>query len=261
MVKSNLTALYANKENPNVLGREKEISMIILTLLRKEKCNVLLVGEAGVGKTALVHQLAYLIANNLVPSELDERKVVEINTNALISGDGYRGCTEKKFEEIIDEAKVQNQILFIDEFHTVEHLGEMSNGQTPGFGNMLKPHLTQNSFCVIGATTNDEYSKIKDKALLRRMFKINVSEPSKEVVMKIIQSVYLKYAGISISEEIRNKTYTLSSTLDGLNPDKSKDLIDFYVAYCKLNKLEVDSINNLDSFFSTVYNISAKSLY
>lgn len=243
-MKTNLTKLYANGNDPKIIGREKEIELLFLTLMRHEKPNALLHAEPGIGKTAIVHQLAYLIANGMCPEELKGFQILEINTNSLISGPGYRGVTELKFQELIDESLANGKtILFFDEFHTVERLGELSNGQTPGLGNTLKPYLTRPDFRVIGATTSRELQNITDKALLRRFFKIVLAEPNDEALRQIIISCIKTYGrGLTFTKDVVETILKLSKTLDGFNPDKAKDITDFICSYAKLQKItKVDS--------------------
>ena len=248
---SNLTKKYSNDQNPGIIGRDKEIELLLLTLLRHEKPNAIITGEPGVGKTSIVHQVAYLIANNLVPEALKGFQLIEINTNSLLAGPGYRGVTEQKFQEVIDSSLSNGRtILFIDEFHTVEHLGEMSNGQTPGFGNTLKPYLTRPDFRLIGATTNREYDTIDDKALLRRFYRINVPEPTDEVVQLIIASCMKHYgAGMVFKKGTIDKVLELSKSMDGYNPDKAKDLTDFICSYAKLKGIATIDSTIIAEFF------------
>lgn len=242
----NLTELYSSGNNPNILGRDKEVEALMITLLRREKPNALLIGEPGVGKTSVIHQLAYLIANDLVPKELKSFKVVELNTNELIAGPGYRGVTEQKFQDVIDTAlKQQNVILFFDEFHTVETLGQLSNGSTPGLGNTLKPYLTRPDFHVVGATTTDEFKEIKDKALLRRFALIKIEEPNEEAVKNIIKACLIEYGeGIKFEKAIIQTIFDLGKSLSGFNPDKSKDFVDFLCSYARFKDYTKITIND-----------------
>lgn len=244
-----------NGENPNIIGRDDETEMLFLTLLRHEKPNALLVGEPGVGKTSMIHHIAYLIANDMAPAQLRGFQVIEINTNALLSGPGYRGTTELKFEELINNALNKGKlILFFDEFHTVTHLGEMANGQTPGLGNTLKPYLTRPDFRVIGGTTNDELKKIDDKALLRRFFKINIGEPNDEAVMSIITSCIKKYgSGLKVAKEVLPEILTLSKSMDGYNPDKCKDICDYICSLARLKGEKTIDVKSLRTFFDKYY--------
>lgn len=252
---TNLTKLYANGNNPDIMGRDKELEILFLTMLRFEKPNAVLLGEPGVGKTALAHQMAYLIANDLCPAPLKGFQVIEVNTNSLIAGPGYRGTTEQKFDDMIKTSLSSGKtILFIDEFHTVEHLGEMANGQTPGLGNTLKPYLTRPDFRLIGATTNREYDQIVDKALLRRFFKILVSEPNEEAVKKIITSCVSKYGkGITFKKGIVDKIYELSIAMDGFNPDKAKDITDFTCSYCKMKSINTVTVSTVSDIFDSYF--------
>lgn len=254
-MKENLTQKYANGNNPRILGRDKEIELLFLTLMRHEKPNALLLGEPGVGKTSIIHQAAYLIANDLCPDQLKGFQIIEINTNSLLAGPGYRGVTEQKFEDIIQHSLSQGKtILFFDEFHTVETLGQMANGQTPGLGNTLKPYLTRPDFRVIGATTSTEGKQIHDKALLRRFFPITVAEPTDEAVLTIIESCIAHYGkGLKFKKDIIPQILELSKTMDGFNPDKAKDITDFVCSYAKLRGLTTVSTADVAQFFDEYF--------
>ena len=222
----NLTQLYIN-EPSGIIGRNIELQQMFLTLLRDEKPNILLLGDPGVGKTSLVHLLAECIATEVCPKWLKGYNVVEVNTNALLAGPGYRGVTEEKFQQLIDSAVGNRVILFFDEFHTVTHLGEMANGQTPGLGNTLKTYLTRQDFKVIGATTTEEMKKIDDKAFSRRFTKIVIGEPSDEALMKICESVFTKFSRGKLKNQVSwEELIPLSKSLDGVNPDKLKNILD-----------------------------------
>lgn len=251
---TNLSALY-HSNNPHVYGRDEEIFQMILTLSRSAKPNVLLTGEPGVGKTALVHQLAFLIGQGMVPDVLKGFQIIEVNANGMLAGPGYRGVTEEKFQQLIDTTLQKGKvILFFDEFHVVESLGQMANGQTPGLGNTLKPYLTRGDFRVIGATTNEEFKTIKDGALLRRFEKINVPEPNKEACEKIIGNLLVEYGGktVTYSKKILESTieaiYGLSISIDGCNPDKCKDITDVFTALCKMKGVKEPSVSFVNMF-------------
>lgn len=254
-MKTNLTKMYANGNNPGIIGRDKETELLFLTMLRHEKPNAILVGEPGVGKTSIIHNAAYLIANDLCPDALKGFQIIEINTNALLAGPGYRGVVEQKFQDIINESLSSGKtILFMDEFHTVEHLGEMANGQTPGLGNTLKPYLTRPDFRVVGATTTAEFSTINDKALLRRFFKINVTEPNDEAITAIIKACLGKYGhGVTFKKGVVPKVLELSKTMDGYNPDKAKDIVDFVCSFAKLRSLSEVNVDKLSEFFNEYF--------
>lgn len=178
--------------NP-AIGREKEIEQLILALLTPEK-SAMIVGEAGVGKTAIVEGLAYLIQNDQVPKLLKDTKIIKINTSTLLSGCMYVGSLEKRVEEIVKELiKQTNVILFIDEIHNIIGAGSSSK-QNMDLADMLKPYLERGQIKMVGATTADEYEKYiaKDPALKRRFVKIDVSEPKEIITKKILKGTIPK---------------------------------------------------------------------
>jgi ATP-dependent Clp protease ATP-binding subunit ClpA len=251
---TNLSSIY-HSNDPHIFGRDEELFQMILTLSRAAKPNILLTGAPGVGKTSLVHQLAYLIGQGLVPDTLKDYQIIEINSNGILAGPGYRGVTEDKFQNMIDGAIQKGKIiLFFDEFHTVEKLGQMANGQTPGLGNTLKPYLTRDDFRVIGATTDEEFKTITDGALLRRFDKINVPEPNKEACEKIISALLKTYAGDYIEykpkvfKHLVDAIYSLSISIDGSNPDKCKDITDVFSALCKMKGVSTPDVSFIDNF-------------
>lgn len=251
----NLTKLYKSSASPDIMGRDEELEQLMITLLRFEKPNAIITGPAGVGKTSLVHMLAYMIANELVPDGLLGFSVLEVNTNALLAGDGYRGVTEAKFQKLIDEAITNGKvILFMDEFHTVVDLGKMANGSTPGLSNTLKPYLTRADFRIIGATTTEEFATINDPAFLRRFFRLQMSEPSDEVVTRIITSCIKKYGrGTRIQQTIIGKILSYSKSLPGYNPDKAKDIVDFLFSYCIVKEIKTVTEDVLVTVFDRYF--------
>jgi ATP-dependent Clp protease ATP-binding subunit ClpA len=263
----NWTEKFASTQEKFVtIGRDEELAFIMLSLLRYEKPNLILHGEPGVGKTHLIQALAYAIAKEICPEKLQGYQVIEINTNDLLSGDGYRGVTEQKFSNLINGAIRKGKvILFMDEFHTVENLGKLSNNSTPGLGNTLKPYLTRPDFRLIGATTTRELGQIKDTALLRRFGLLHVAEPTKEAVLSIIDSCFLKYGqGLDITSGCVELVYKLSELRTGFNPDKSKDLVDIACSYAKLNNLDTvdeDLIHFISEINQPSEFVSTQSLY
>jgi len=251
-----LTARARGKDY-SFIGRDEETEQIIECLLRIKKPNVILVGEPGVGKTALVKRLAWLIANEVVHPALKNYRVIEISPNGLLAGDGYRGVFEKKVEDVINMVRGEKVILFIDELHTAVSLGCMANGQTPGFGNAFKPILTDGTVRVIGATTTDEAKTITDKAFLRRFTKIVVNEPEKRVVIEIIKTCFKNYNKTSIEISVPNiedQVYQLSLNLEGFNPDKADELVDSLIAAARVREVSID-----EAFLNKFTNRALKS--
>ena len=212
--------------------RDKEITNIMEVLLRKNKNNPLLIGHAGVGKTALVKELARRIKFGEVPIELKDKKIISVQVSSLISGTKYRGEFEARVNDLIKECiKNKNIILFIDEIHTIMKTGS-SEGAIDA-GNILKPYLCNGDIKIIGATTISEYNEYikKDQALLRRFTPIMVNEPSlkdMEFILNKVKKSYEEYYKLKINKNIVN--YIISNTdkyMPNLyNPDKSIEVLD-----------------------------------
>ena len=240
--------------------RDKEITNIMEILLRKNKNNPLLIGHAGVGKTALVKELARRIKVGDVPVELKNKKIISVQVSTLISGTKYRGEFEARVNDLIKECiKNKNIILFIDEIHTIMKTGS-SEGAIDA-GNILKPYLCSGNIKIIGATTISEYNEYikKDQALLRRFTPIMVNEPSlkdMEFILNKVKKSYEVYYKLKINKNIVN--YIISNTdkyMPNLyNPDKSievldtvcsKKILDNYVNKSKdinIKMIDVDSL-------------------
>lgn len=248
---TDLTVKFANAStDPKLIDRDHELELMTIALLRQEKPNLVLEGEPGVGKTALVHQLAYNIAQKKVPADLQQMRVLEINTSALLAGDGLRGQTEKAFTNVVEDAvKHKRTILFFDEFHTVQNLGRMNEGQTPGLSNMLKPYLTRREFRVIGATTTDEARSLSDLAFRRRFYFLKVEEPSERALLEIAKQAFEMFAnGLTANKACIQHAYEVSLRMStgACNPDKLKDLIDLTCARAKykgIKKITPEFIN------------------
>ncbi|WP_291949546.1 AAA family ATPase [Campylobacter sp.] len=216
-----------------VIGRKFELERIMQILSRCKKNNPILVGEPGVGKTAVVEGLALAIAQNKVPTHLQNSKIYSLDMASLLSGTKYRGDFEKRLKDIIKELEnIPNAILFIDEIHTIVGAGA-SNESRADMSNLLKPALSNGSIKCIGATTFIEYKNTFDKnrALGRRFAKIDIDEPSEEecfLILKGLKNKYENFHKIKLSDEILQNSIKLAKQFlhDKFLPDSAVDLID-----------------------------------
>ena len=238
-----LTKAAKNGEIDPVIGREKEIQRVIQILSRRTKNNPVLIGEPGVGKTAVAEGLALEIANGNVPEILRDKKVVSLDLTGMIAGAKYRGDFEERIKSAIDEVKKsKDTILFIDELHTI--VGAGSAEGSADAANILKPSLARGDFQVIGATTINEYRKYieKDAALERRFQPVKVGEPTKEQAVEILKGLrdsYEAHHKVRITNEAIEAAVNLSSRYiaDRYLPDKAIDLIDEGASKVKLKGL------------------------
>ena len=238
-----LTEAARKGEIDPVIGREEEIRRIIQILSRRTKNNPCLIGEPGVGKTAVAEGLALKIANGEVPEHLRDKRVVALDLTGMIAGTKYRGDFEDRIKNAIDEVKnSKNIILFIDELHTI--IGAGSAEGSADAANILKPSLARGDFQVIGATTLDEYRKYieKDAALERRFQPVTVGEPSEEDAKKILLGLRDRYEAhhkVKISDEAIDAAVRLSSRYiaDRYLPDKAIDLVDEAASKVRLSAL------------------------
>jgi ATP-dependent Clp protease ATP-binding subunit ClpC len=238
-----LTKSAKNGEIDPVIGREKEIERVIQILSRRTKNNPVLIGEPGVGKTAVAEGLALKIAEGQVPEILKDKRIVSLDLTGMIAGSKYRGDFEDRIKNAIDEVKKSKDvILFIDELHTIVGAGS-AEGSTDA-ANILKPSLARGDFQVIGATTISEYRKYieKDAALERRFQPVNVGEPSEEEAVQILKGLRDRYEAhhkVKISDEAIDAAVSLSSRYiaDRFLPDKAIDLIDESASKVRLSKL------------------------
>ena len=215
-----------------VIGREKEIERAITVLCRRTKSNPVLIGEAGVGKTAIVEGLAMRIAKNDVPGKLIGKRVFQVDLSSVVAGTKFRGEFEARIKGIIDEAVGDDSvILFIDELHLLSGAGSAEGSMDAA--NILKPALARNNLKLIGATTLDEYRKSieKDKALARRFQTVLVNEPSAAVTLRILKGIkkhYENHHQVVISDAILEEAINLSERYisDRYMPDKVIDVID-----------------------------------
>ncbi|WPQ29682.1 AAA family ATPase [Lacticaseibacillus paracasei] len=226
-----LTEQARNGQIDPVIGRDKEISRVIEILNRRTKNNPVLIGEAGVGKTAVVEGLALKIANGDVPSKLQDRHVIRLDVVSLVQGTGIRGQFEQRMQQLIDELKRnKNIILFIDEIHEIVGAGNAEGGMDAG--NVLKPALARGELQLVGATTSNEYRQIeKDSALARRLQPVLVEEPTVEETIKILNGLQPRYQDfhhVKYTDAAIEAAATLSNRYiqDRFLPDKAIDLLD-----------------------------------
>lgn len=232
-VSRNLTAMAQAGDLDPLIGRKQELRQLVRTLVRKKKNNPVLVGPAGVGKTAIIEGLAMLISAGRVPDELKGTRLVELPTAGLVAGTTYRGQFEERLLGLVDEVKqAGNVILFIDEIHTILRAGAVEGGALDA-GNILKPALARGDLRVIGATTTDEYRQYiaQDAAQERRFQPVWVPEPTPEEALEILRGVknhYEIHHGVAITGDALEIAVRLS--VDWLSdrhlPDKALDLLD-----------------------------------
>ncbi len=227
----NLTELAEESKLDPVIGREKEIERVVQILARRTKNNPALIGEPGVGKTAIVEGLTQRIADGEVPAPLLGKRVLQLDLGSVVAGTMYRGQFEERLKRVISELKQSDAILFIDEVHML--VGAGSAGSAMDAANILKPALSRGELQVVGATTLDEYRKHieSDAALERRFQPITVDEPSQEETIEIlkgIRSAYEDHHQLKISNKALEAATDLSARYvsDRFLPDKAIDLID-----------------------------------
>jgi ATP-dependent Clp protease ATP-binding subunit ClpC len=241
-----LTRLARRGELGPVIGRRGEILQVLQTLARRSKNNPVLVGAAGVGKTAVVEALAIRAAVGKDPEVLGGKRIVELNLGALLGGTEYRGEFEKRLNRILEEARAdESLILFIDEIHTVVGAGRAGGGGTDA-ANILKPALARGELVVIGATTLEEYRRHieKDPALERRFDRIELGEPSAEETLEILRGLRTKWEshhGVTIEDAALDAAVKLSVRFDSEHrlPDKAVDLVDKASARARIPKLSM----------------------
>jgi len=228
---ADLTTMAEEKKLDPVIGRQKEIERVIQILARRTKNNPALIGEPGVGKTAIVEGLAQRIVEGDVPAPLMNKRVLQLDVGSLVAGTMYRGQFEERLKRVIDELKQSGAILFIDEVHML--VGAGAAGSSVDAANILKPALSRGELQVIGATTLDEYRKHieQDAALERRFQPVQVDEPSETETIEILKGIrnaYEEHHHLVISDEALDAAAHLSSryVTERFLPDKAIDLID-----------------------------------
>ncbi|CAK0889039.1 unnamed protein product, partial [Prorocentrum cordatum] len=240
-----LTAMAADGEMDPLVGREEEIERAIQILARRQKNNPVLIGEPGVGKSAIAEGLALRIAEGNVPQMLEDKRVIELDLGTLLSGTKYRGEFEERLKNIIQEVRSSgNVILMIDEIHTLVGAGGDGGGGAMDAANILKPAMARGDVQIMGATTVEEYRKYveKDKALERRFQPISVPEPTVEQTIQILRGLARKYEAhhkLRFADEALEACVKLSSQYvqNRFLPDKAIDVLDETGARVQLRQL------------------------
>lgn len=251
---TNLTEKAREGKMDNIIGRDKEIERVVQILSRRTKNNPCLIGEPGVGKTAIAEGIAQRIASGEVPPHLRDKELYLLDLTALVAGTQFRGQFEGRCKGLIDEVTEQgNIILFIDEIHNLVGAGDSSEGSMNA-ANIMKPALSRGEIQVIGATTFKEYRKHieKDSALERRFQPVTVTEPTIEDTVKVLQGIkkyYELHHRVHISDELLRKCAVLSERYinDRFLPDKAIDLLDEACACASIRCPEISMVDNLNS--------------
>ena len=252
----------------NIIGREAEIERIIQILSRRTKNNPCLIGEPGVGKTAIVEGLAERIVSGEVPENLKDKRIVSIDISGMVAGAKYRGDFEERIKKVLNEVKkVGDVILFIDEIHTIVGAGAAEGAIDAA--NILKPLLARGEIQLIGATTIEEYRKYieKDSALERRFSPVDVGEPTEAETIEIIKGIrdrYEAHHNVKITDEAINSAVTLSVRYitDRFLPDKAIDLIDEAASQVRINLFtEPDTIKVMGEKIDIIMNEKEEAIY
>lgn len=256
---TDLNAKAKQKKIDPVIGREKELEELTLILARRNKANVLMVGDPGVGKTAIAEGLAKKINDGQVPNFIKDHVVYNLDISSLLAGSKYRGDFEERVKSVLGALeKKGNAILFIDEAHMMNGAGA-ANGSSNDMANMLKPALSKGSLKVIASTTWEEYRKHfeKDRALMRRFQRLTIDEPNEATAIKIIKGLkkyYEKHHSVKITNQaiIDAVKYSIKYMTDKKLPDKAIDLIDCACARFKIN----DESNGVVDHDEILYEVS-----
>lgn len=252
-----LSAKYKGLEECEILERDKECKMVMRILQKRGRKNVILTGEAGVGKTAVAEKIAFDISNGNCPEALKDNIVLKLSITSTIAGTKYRGMAEERFKLLIDYLENhENVILFIDEIHMAIGAGSSSDNASGDMSNSLKQFLASKKAKVIGATTHEEYNRIvsRDSAFKRRFKEVRVKEPKAKQVYPMLKNAikeHTKFHGVTISEEMVQYAVLISACFNynTKNPDRTNDLIDTAMVIAKENgKKEVDRESILENF-------------
>jgi ATP-dependent Clp protease ATP-binding subunit ClpA len=266
---TNLNNLSA-KEGALLIGQEVELNQLTEALLRKQKPNALLIGEPGVGKTALVNHLAYLINEKQVPDGLKDKTIYELDIASTVAGTKYRGEFEEKLKKTLKKVKEdRNAIIFIDEIHNIIGAGGAEGAIDAS--NIIKPYLSRGEIQIIGATTYDEYVKTfeKEKALERRFQIIHIAEPDRNQVINILEKLadeYQRFHNIKIDKQLLRRVYDLTDVYVSQRffPDKAIDVLDCACVRAKQSSKpaleEVDIIQTIEDNYKITINQNKKAV-
>lgn len=271
----NLNSLAKQNKIDPLIGRKEELKRIYQILCRRRKNNPILVGEAGVGKTAIVEGLAWAIVNEMVPTFLEHTTIYSLDIGSLLAGTKYRGDFEERLKGVIKELiakkeKGEDSILFIDEIHTIMGAGSTGGG-TIDASNLLKPALSNGLIRCLGSTTFEEYRKFieKDQAFNRRFQKIDIKEPSIEDTFKILQGLRPKFEshhGVKYSNNVLKSAIDLSQRYlpDRKFPDKTIDILDEVGAYINLlpesKKRRIVTVGDIEHIVSALAEVPIKTV-
>lgn len=252
-----MSAKYKDVDECEILERDEECKSVMRILQKRGRKNVILTGEAGVGKSAVAEKIAFDIAHGNCPDSLKDNVVLKLNVTSIIAGTEYRGMAEQRFKYLVDYLeKNENVILFIDEIHMVIGAGATSGHDSGDMANSLKQFLASPKAKVIGATTYEEYERIvsSDSAFKRRFKAVNVKEPRSKQVYPMLRNAiksHSEFHGVTISEEMVQAAVLYSACFNNTtrNPDRTNDLIDTAMVIAKeKGKTEVDKQDILDNF-------------
>ncbi len=261
-----LTAKAKNNEFTEVIGRDDIFEKIFEVLSRKNKNNPILIGDAGVGKSAIVEGVAQQIIAGTVPKNLKDSRLISLDIGKLLAGTRYRGDFEERIVKLLDEiSEIKNAIVFIDDIHTIIGVGLIGNGGID-ITNILKPYLQNGKVRFIGCTTYEDYKKKfeEDKTFNRRFQRIDVKEPTVTQTIEILNGLkdkYEKFHKVEYSKNVIEEICYLSTKFikDSFQPDKSIDVLDTVGARAKINKKKKISVDNVKDVISSISKIPKES--
>lgn len=252
----------ALNSNTKIVGRDKELEQCIMILNKIDRHNIMLLGESGVGKTAIVEALAYKLAHDDVPEYLQNKIILSVNQCSLVSGTMYRGDFEERTNNVLNFAKEnKNIILYFDEIHTADSTGAAPGGAL-SLLDILKPYLSENNSQVIASTTNKEYNQTiyKDKAMVRRFQNVTIVEPDKEMVKLIYNAnidKYKKHYNINVSDNIFDYLYDrCNQYINNIKfPDKLFNVLDNCGSFCSIHNKNIIDNKVIDTIISNLTNV------